>query len=473
MTMSMRLKSILAAGFIAAASAGLAPAFAQTTPAATLGEVLNRIRQDTEEQSQEAAQREAEFRRERDRQASLLAQAEAELAALVAEGDRLNGLFEQNDARIQVLQDELRAGQGDFGELFGVARQAALDISGQMAASNIAVQPGLFTQDDGSSLIERLNGLSEAERLPSRLELDAIWKTLTQEMIHQREVVTFQARVANIGSGGTTAEVPVTRIGPFTLYAMDGGSARFVNIVDGQITVLPRQPAERLRAAAAAVARTDPGRLVAGPVDPSSGTLLGLIVDSPTPTERVNQGGIVGYVTITLMLIGVAFGLLRIFQLFVTNAAVRGQARSARAGKGNPLGRIMLAAEDARAADIETFELKLDDAIIRESSGLDFGLNFLKLAAGIAPLLGLLGTVTGMIQVFQQITLFGTGDPRIMADGISQALVTTVLGLVAAIPLLLIHSFCSSASRGVQQVLEEQSAGIVARHAESRRGGRA
>jgi biopolymer transport protein ExbB len=469
--MTLHLKSLLAAGALAAATVGLAPAFAQTTPAATLGEVLARIRQDTAEQSQEAEAREAEFRRDRDRQQTLLNQALAELAALEAEGERLNGLFNQNDERIRALQDELRAGQGDFGELFGVARQAALDISGRLAASNIAVQPGLFTQDDGSSLIDRLRDLSAAEQLPTRLELDAIWKTLVQEMIHQREVVTFQARVANIASGGATAEVPVTRIGGFTLYAMDGGSARFVNIVNGQITVLARQPADRLRAAAASVARTDPGRLVAGPVDPSSGTLLGLIVDSPTFRERIDQGGIVGYVTLALMAVGVAFGLLRMFQLFMTNTAVRLQARSARAGKGNPLGRIMLAADEARTADIETFELKLDDAIIRESAGLDFGLNFLKLAAGVAPLLGLLGTVTGMIQVFQQITLFGTGDPKIMADGISQALVTTVIGLVAAIPLLLIHSFASSASRGVQQVLEEQSAGIVAQHAESRRGG--
>jgi biopolymer transport protein ExbB len=74
-----------------------------------------------------------------------------------------------------------------------------------------------------------------------------------------------------------------------------------------------------------------------------------------------------------------------------------------------------------------------------------------------------------MIIVFQQITLFGTGDPKLMAGGISQALVTTVLGLCAAIPLLLLHALASGQSRGVVQVLEEQAAGIVARHAE---GGR-
>ena len=88
--------------------------------------------------------------------------------------------------------------------------------------------------------------------------------------------------------------------------------------------------------------------------------------------------------------------------------------------------------------------------------------------AGIAPLLGLLGTVTGMIQTFQAMMIYGTGDPQLMAGGISVALVTTMVGLIAAIPLLILHSFCSSLARGIQGTLEEQSAGIVARHVESR-----
>lgn len=468
--MTLRIKSILAAGAFAVAAITVAPAFAQDAPAATLSEVLNRIRQDTQDQSQEAQQREAEFRQARDGQQAALNQAITELQQLEAEGARLQQQFDANDQRIAALQDELRAGQGDFGELFGVARQAALDISGQLAVSNISAQPGLFVQEDGTSLADRLGALSETERLPTQLELDAIWKALVQEAIHQREVVTFNAPVGNIGPGGTTAEAPVTRIGPFTMFAMDGGSARFVSFSDGQITVLPRQPADRLASAAAAVARAQPGQLVAGPIDPSRGTLLALIVDAPSFAEQVTFGGTVGYVTLALAAVGIVFGILRFVQLTMTNMAVRAQVRNPRPSKGNPLGRIMISAQEASAADIETFELKLDDAIIRESSGLDFGLNFIKLAAGIAPLLGLLGTVTGMILTFQQITLFGTGDPKIMAGGISQALVTTVIGLVAAIPLLFIHSFCSSASKGVQGVLEEQAAGIVARHAESRRG---
>jgi biopolymer transport protein ExbB len=208
-----------------------------------------------------------------------------------------------------------------------------------------------------------------------------------------------------------------------------------------------------------------------GVVDPSRGPLLEIYKDVPNLQERIDQSGNVGLVIIGLLIGAGAFGLFRIFQLFMTMGAVGGQKRSPnKPKKGNPLGRVMLAYESAKGGDVETVELKLDNAILQESPKLEFGLNFLKLAAGIAPLLGLLGTVTGMIKTFTQITLFGTGDPRIMAGGISEALMTTVLGLIAAIPLLFIHSFAASFARGVQQVLEEQAAGIVARHAEESNG---
>ena len=164
------------------------------------------------------------------------------------------------------------------------------------------------------------------------------------------------------------------------------------------------------------------------------------------------------------------FGLLIIARLFLVKMAVSGQKRKAQPAKGNPLGRVMLAYEGAKNADADTVELKLDEAILQESPKLEFGLNFIKLIAGIAPLLGLLGTVTGMIQTFQAMMIYGAGDPQLMAGGISVALVTTMLGLIVAIPLLIIHSFAASLSRSVQSTLEEQSAGIVARHVEARSG---
>jgi biopolymer transport protein ExbB len=136
----------------------------------------------------------------------------------------------------------------------------------------------------------------------------------------------------------------------------------------------------------------------------------------------------------------------------------------------NPLGRVLRVYEENQSADVEKLGLKLDEAILKETPALERGIMLLKVLSVVAPLLGLLGTVTGMIKTFQAITLFGTGDPKLMAGGISEALVTTVLGLVTAIPLLLLHSVVSTRSKNLVQVLDEQSVGLVAERAEGHRG---
>ncbi len=463
--MLKRFRTLAAAAALIGGAAMLAaPASAQREPASSLAELLNRVRQDSAALSSESREREARFRQRVNEQQRLLDEATAEYEALVAEGEELTEEFNANDERIIDLEEQLRQAQGDFGELFGVARQAATDVGGLIDASIISAQ---FPNRSGT-----LNEIATSSTLPTRRDLDTIWTTMLHEMVHQRDVAEFTTRVGNLRNNAA-AEAPVIRVGSFTAFADDRGRPRFLDYDASStpsLTVLARDPVSAVVGGARNLINANPGQLVAGPVDPSRGELLGLVVDTPTWRERVDQGGIVGYITLGIMALGVAFGLFRIIVLTMTAARVRAQARSSRAGRGNPLGRIMLVAEEARGSDLESFELRLDEAIIRESSGLDFGLNFLKLAAGIAPLLGLLGTVTGMIVTFQQITLFGTGDPRIMADGISQALVTTMLGLIAAIPLLLIHSFTSSASRSVQQILEEQAAGIVAEQAQQSRG---
>jgi len=201
-------------------------------------------------------------------------------------------------------------------------------------------------------------------------------------------------------------------------------------------------------------------------VDPSRGALLGLLVQTPSLQERIDQGGLVGYVIIVLLILGIILALVRIVSLSITAAKVGSQKKNATANPDNPLGRIMQTYEQNRGLDVENLQLKLDDAILKELPNLERGLSTIKVLAAISPMLGLLGTVTGMIETFQAITLFGTGDPKMMAGGISQALITTVLGLVSAIPLILLHSIAAGRSKAVIEVLEEQSAGIVASHAE-------
>jgi len=275
-------------------------------------------------------------------------------------------------------------------------------------------------------------------------------------------VVRFDAKVAK--ADGESRDASVTRLGPFV--AVSRGKFVVFDAETQGLRDLGRQPASEFVSAAGRIEKAKGDGFVRASIDPSLGTILGLQVQTPNLVERIQQGKEVGYIVIILGIIGVLIGFLRLFALWGTNGAVRREVKRQRANKGNPLGRILMAYEQDSGSDVEALELKLDDAILKELPKLERGLNTLKVLAAVAPMMGLLGTVTGMIQTFQSITLYGTGDPKLMAGGISQALVTTVLGLVAAIPLLLLHSFASGQAREVQNVLEEQAAGLIARRAE-------
>ncbi len=422
--------------------------------ATTLDQLLNQVRQGRRQDNAVNQKRINDFRNARNRQAGLLRQAEADVAREEQISEQLEGVFNANDLVLGELEIQLAERLGAFGELFGVARQVAGDTRGQLDNSLVSAQ---FAN---RSVV--LNAIATDKELPTMDQLRQLWYMLQLEMTEQGKVVTFASRV--VDQEGNPREESVTRIGPFTAIA----NGRYLNF-DSEIQELAdlsRQPAGSWLSAADRLEDADEGEIVRAAIDPSSGAILSLLVQTPSLMERVKQGGIVGYVVIALAGIGLLIGFERIFTLSATASAVRRQVRSKKAGKGNPLGRILLAYEENQHAGVETIELKLDEAILRETPKLERGLNTLKVLAGVAPLLGLLGTVTGMIVTFQAITLFGTGDPKLMAGGISQALVTTVLGLVAAIPLLLLHSMASGRARTVQQILEEQSAGLVASQAE-------
>jgi biopolymer transport protein ExbB len=294
--------------------------------------------------------------------------------------------------------------------------------------------------------------------LPEVSELENIYMTMLSEMKQQAQVVTFTGELAD-------ETLEITRAGTFLAWTAKG--AEFIKMEDGDMVKLSRQPAGRIRGLAKNVSNGDPSKIVKGPIDPTRGSLLAMVVRTPSLMERYHAGGYIGYAVSVMAGIGIFVGLWRLFALFMTGSAVRAQSRKSTPGN-NPLGRIMSAYESSKDKDLETVELKLDDAIIKETGKLEFGISLIKVLAAVSPLMGLLGTVIGMIQTFQAITLFGAGDPQLMADGISFALVTTVLGLLSAIPLLLLHSFTSSAARTVQQVLEEQASGMIAANAEAR-----
>jgi biopolymer transport protein ExbB len=201
-------------------------------------------------------------------------------------------------------------------------------------------------------------------------------------------------------------------------------------------------------------------------IDGTRGSILALLVESPTVGDRLRQGGIVGYCIMGLGVVGLLIAFVRAVGLSSAGRKVSAQLKRDSASTDNPLGRVLAAYEANRGADTETIELKLSEAALKEMPDLTKGLLFIKVISVVAPLMGLLGTVTGMIKTFQVITLFGAGDPKMMAGGISEALVTTMLGLIVAIPLVLLYDTLANSTRYIIDVLDEQSAGLIASRSE-------
>ncbi len=428
-------------------------ALAQDKPM-TLDELLDRVRKGRVTENKENAAREAQFKRDRNNQAQLLKDAQNEVAAEERVSDQLERDFQDNEQKLADLEATLAERMGVFGELFGVVRQVAGDTAGNIKGSLVSAQfPGRT---------DFLRELAKRKELPAITELEKLWFELQKEMTEQGKVVRFKTQL--LDSEGKPTESEVIRVGPFVAIK-DGEFMRYLE-ESQQLAPLGRQPGARFVGAAGNLEDAAPGELVPAALDPSRGGILGLLINVPSIQERVDQGGVIGYIILALAAIGVLIALERIITLSITSAKVRGQMKKDAPADNNPLGRILQVYRDNESVDVETLELKLDDAILKETPRLERWLSTLKTMAAVAPLLGLLGTVTGMIETFQMITLFGTGDPKVMAGGISQALITTVLGLVAAIPILLLHSLANSRSKAVVSVLEEQSAGIIAKHAE-------
>ncbi|MEL7480679.1 MAG: MotA/TolQ/ExbB proton channel family protein [Pseudomonadota bacterium] len=435
------------------------PATAQSV---SLSDILNRVRQDSNELSQESQRRLREFQEQRDEQQAIMSAARAELNAIEARGRELQAQFEANQDAYTELQVQLDAQAGDFNELLGQFRAAAGQVM-PIISNSVA-------NFHYEGRVEKLSQISQARSLPSRADLDSLPKAILQEMIAQSEVTTFTAPVSNGGANGANAELELIRIGTFTAATTDG--VRFVEVDDdsGRLSAFAAQPGGTIRSGMASLVRAGEDQVVRAPIDPTRGDLLSIFGNTVSLGERFQQGGVVGYVIMLFVLpLGLLLGLFKIFSLFTMGGSMRSSAKSKQAGTGNPLARVFEAYEQHKNDDIETLELKLDEQILRETPRIERFNDIIKVLAAVAPLLGLLGTVIGMIVVFTAITNYGTGDPKIMAGGISQALVTTVMGLIAAIPLILVGTVASTMARSNQQILDEQAAGLVAERAE--RGG--
>lgn len=421
----------------------------------SLVELYEEVKKQRLQESEDYAIREQRFLRERNTQQELYNEAEKELQLEERRSEQYKEAFDRNEEVIAGQDEILKERSGDIGELHGIARQFASDLNSIQKTSLITAQ-----YPEHTDLTEKL---ASSKELPSIQELEDLWLLALDEIAESAKVVKFQSRI--ITQSGNEQEQDVVRIGTFNAFS-DGMFLRYLPDT-GRFMYPGRQPSGRHLATAANI-DINSTEFMPVPIDTTRGSMLDLLIQVPDTMTRIRQGGFVGYIIIAVAIIGLLIAFERFIVLSITQRKVNGQLNNKKPGN-NPLGRIMQVYESNPDVDTDTLELKLDEAILKEIPVIERGLPALALLAAIAPLLGLLGTVVGIIDTFQSITLYGTGDPRAMSGGISQALVTTVMGLVVAIPMLLFHSFLTSRSNKLIGILDEKSKAFVALLAEINR----
>jgi len=452
------LNKIFPALVLGGALAVSGPAVAQE--AATLDQLLNMVRQGQTTEARENAERERQFAAAKADQARLLREAEAERTRQERESTRLESVFEENELLVAAKQEQLRERLGSLTELFGHLTAASGDLASNIEVSLVSSQ----FPNRGDFLRELISKMSSSDKLPRIEEIERVWYEMLREITETGRVVKFTTEVAS--AAGDRSEREVVRVGAFNVIDMGGNYLAYNNQT---LSVLPRQPSGRYTGWAKSLANADSGMQQFGidPTGPTGGSFLAAIIDSPTLQERWHQGGYVGYAITAVGIFAFILAIFRLVVLSTVSAKVSTQLKSSTANTNNPLGRVLKIHEDNPSMDPETLELKMAEGVMRETPRLESGLTLLKIIAAVAPLMGLLGTVTGMIITFQAITIFGAGDPKAMAGGISSALVTTVLGLLVAIPTVLLHTIVNGRAQRIIHVLNEQATGIVAEHSEA------
>ena len=449
----------------------------ELVPANSLDELLKNVQERRVVESSEHVQRESDFRGRRDDQQNMLKQAENERTRQEQISNRLETQFEENEIRIGDMQEALDKRLGSLRELFGVLQQVAGDTRGALEGSLTSIEyPGR-----GEFLGELAAKMGTSSQLASINEMEELWYILQQEMTESGKISKFNATVNKLD--GQQVDTEVIRVGAFNIVGPDG----YINydLEVSALVELSRQPSAQFSNTADDLYEADTNDLISFAVDPTRGSLLSLEIQRATLSEMVvthlalfsgkgcylplcdGQGQYPGSIIILVGIVGVLLAIERLITLTLVGGKVNKQrANAGSPSDDNPLGRVLKVYDDNQDVDSETLELKLGEAILQETPSLTRNITIIQVISVVAPLMGLLGTVIGMIQTFQAITLFGTGDPKIMASGISTALMTTVLGLCVAIPTVLLHALVAQRRRSVIHILEEQSQGIIASHAE-------
>ena len=425
-----------------------------------LDQLLKQVQESAQQTSKLNQEREARFLKNKSEQAALLAKAEAELAAVEGRVAGVKGRFDASQREIAALKTQLGSRAGDYTQVYAAARQSAGDLRGILADSYINPQY--------PKRLALLDGIAKGPALPSINQLESLWLSLQQEITEQGKSARFVTEV--VDPLGAKAKVEVLRVGAFTAFA--DGDYLAVPQGSGELRALSRQPGGGAQDLAEDFAESDePFAPIL--IDPTRGALLALQVDRPSLTERIHQGGWPGYVILVVGLLGFLLAVYQLQFLLRVDLGVRAQLADPRNPKpDNPLGRVLTVFKgDNEKHDPEVLELRLSEAVLKETPAIERGQQIIRLVIAAGPLLGLLGTVAGMIETFQVIMEAGAGDPKLMAGGISKAMIATVLGLGIAIPLLFINAVLASRSRALIQILDEQSAGLLAERIEAQQTG--
>jgi biopolymer transport protein ExbB len=432
--------------------------YTQNNDTISVDELLQKVKQGYRRDQQVNQQRIEQFNQDRQQQSSLLSDLKQQRVQAEALSLQQEQQFEVNEQQITLLQERLAERLGSLKELFGVLQLVANDTQGQFDNSLVQMHYPERTAEL-NAFSEKMGQVTE---LPSVAEIEGLWFELQREMTESGKIV--QSKQTVLLQNGQEVEMDLIRIGTFNLVA-DGKYIQRINET-GRIVEYPRQPSGRYMSGATSIAASA-GALIPFTIDPIRGQLISLMGAAPNLTERVQQGGVIGYVILTLGILVVILAIGRFIYLLLVDRKIQTQLSHLDTPGNNPLGRVLQVFQDNKSDNLEHLELKLGEAVLRELPPISRGLSFLKISAAVAPLLGLLGTVTGMIITFQAITLFGAGDPKLMAGGISQALVTTVLGLVVAIPTLLLHNLVNSKANKITQIIEQEAVALVALRSEN------
>lgn len=456
---------------IKVAVAGALMTFAATASMAqeakSLDELLEFVKQGQITEARENRAREQEFTKAKADQKRLLEQAKAERARQERISAELEKSFEENELLVAEKQKQLKERLGTLAELFGHLTSTAGDAVTNFEGSLTSAQfPGR-----GEFLQQLIDKMSGSDQLPSIEEIERVWFELQREMTESGRVVAFDAELAK--PNGDKVQGKVVRVGTFNIISEEGRYLQYVP-EKGTLEELARQPSGPYLGWAAKLAAAAGGeglqKFGVDPTGPTGGSYLAALINSPNLEERWHQGGYVGYAITAVGAIAFLIAIWRLLALSMMSSRVSSQLKSDKANTNNPLGRVLKVHEDNPSMDTETLELKLSEAILKETPSIENSLTLLKIISAVAPLMGLLGTVTGMIITFQAITIFGAGDPKAMAGGISGALVTTVLGLLVAIPTVLLHTIVNGRAQRIIHILNEQSTGIIAEHTEANLG---